>query len=200
MPRRSRAATAETRRQIVETAVAVASTDGLEGLTIGRLAEDVGMSKSGLLSHFGNKEGLQLAALDEAIDRFRAEVWDRASAEAPGLPRLRAAAMAWVSYLERQVFPGGCFLSAATMEMDDRPGPVRDRLTESMERWLAVLTADAREAQRAGDLPGSPSPDQLVFEIHGQILAANWTSQLMHDANAFVRAREAIGRLLQAEG
>jgi AcrR family transcriptional regulator len=196
MPRSSREVAAATRQNIVETAVGIASTDGLEGLTFGRLADDIGMSKSGLVGHFSSKEGLQLAVLEEAIARFRAEVWGTASGEAPGLPRLRAATEAWISYLEREIFPGGCFLSAATMELDDRPGPCRDVLMNSMERWLEVLTADAREAQRAGDLPEDPAAEQLVFEIHGLILSANWSHQLVHDANAFERARAAVARLL----
>jgi AcrR family transcriptional regulator len=198
MARRSREAAAATRRQIVDTAVTVASTDGLEGLTIGRLADEVGMSKSGLLGHFGSKEGLQLAALDAASERFTAEVWLRAAGEAPGLPRLRAACEAWVSYLERRVFPGGCFFAAATMELDDRPGPARDRLAESMQRWMAILAADAREAQRAGDLPERPSAEQIAFEVNGHVLSANWAAQLLHDDGAFDRARAAIRRLLDA--
>ena len=196
MPRRSREDTAETRRQIVETAVSVASTDGLDGLTIGRLAGDVGMSKSGLLNHFGNKEALQMAALHAAMKRFRAEVWHPAADEAPGLPRLRAVAEAWVSYLERRVFPGGCFFAAATMELDDQPGPARDALAESMSRWLDTLATDAREAQRVGDLPSEPTADQLAFELQGLIFATNWALQLLHDERAPARAREAIDRLI----
>jgi AcrR family transcriptional regulator len=196
VPRRSREAAAQTRREIVDTAVAVASTDGLEGLTIGRLADEIGMSKSGLLGHFGTKEGLQLAALEQATERFTAEVWARAAGETPGLPRLRAAAEAWVSYLERGVFPGGCFFAAATAELDDRPGAARDRLAASMRRWLAILAADAREAQRVGDLPPEPGPEQVAFEVNGHILSANQAAQLFGDREAFARARAAVARLL----
>lgn len=198
MPRRSREDTAETRRQIVETAVSVASTDGLEGLTIGRLAGDVGMSKSGLLNHFGTKESLQMAALQAAMKRFRAEVWHPVADEPPGLPRLRAAAEAWVSYLERSVFPGGCFFAAATMELDDHPGPVRDELAASMSRWLDTLATDAREAQRVGDLPPEPSAEQLAFELQGVIFATNWALQLFGDTRAPAWARDAIDRLIPA--
>jgi AcrR family transcriptional regulator len=196
VPRRSREATAETRRHIVDTAVAVASTDGLEGLTIGRLADEIGMSKSGLLGHFGSKEGLQLAALEAAGERFTAEVWARAADEEPGLPRLRGAADAWVSYLERRVFPGGCFFAASATELDDRPGPAREQLARNMRRWLRILAADAREAQRVGDLPPEPAAEQIAFEIHGQILAANHGVQLLGDEEACARARAAIARLL----
>jgi AcrR family transcriptional regulator len=196
MARRSREAAAETRRQIVETAVTVASTDGLDGLTIGRLAGDVGMSKSGLLNHFGTKEALQIAALDAAAGRFRAAVWHPVADEAPGLPRLRAAADAWVSYLEQRVFPGGCFFAAATMEIDDHPGPVRDRVAESMSRWLDTIATDAREAQRVGDLPPEPTAEQIAFEMQGVVFAANWALQLLEDEAAPARARAAIDRLL----
>ena len=196
MPRRSKEATAETRRQIVDTAVAVASKDGLEGLTIGRLADDVGMSKSGLLNHFGNKESLQMAALDAAMELFTREVWHPVSDEAPGLLRLRATAESWVSYLERRVFPGGCFFASTTMEIDDHPGPVRDKLAQSMSRWLDILAADAREAQRVGDLAADPAAEQLAFELQGLIFATNWALQLFRDADAPVRARAAIDRLI----
>jgi AcrR family transcriptional regulator len=196
VPRRSREEAAETRRQIVDTAVAVASTDGLEGLTIGRLADEIGMSKSGLLGHFGTKEALQLAAFEEASEIFTREVWARAAGEAPGLPRLRAAVEAWVSYLERGVFPGGCFFAAASAELDDRPGVVRDRLAVSMRRWLDILAADAREAQRVGDLPPEPSPEQLAFEINGIVLGTNQGAQLFDDPETFARARTALARIL----
>ena len=196
MPRRSREEAAQTRRDIVETAVTVASTDGLEGLTIGRLADRVGMSKSGVLGHFGDKETLQLAALEQAIARFTSEVWDRVAGEEPGIARLRAAAEAWVAYLERGVFPGGCFFAAATAEMDDRPGPVRDRLAEAMRQWLGALAADARRAQRAGDLSGDLSPEQIAFEMNGAILAANYAYRLHEDPSAFGHARSVMRRLL----
>lgn len=176
--------------------MSVASTDGLEGLTIGRLAGDVGMSKSGLLNHFGTKESLQMAALLAAIRRFRAEVWHPVADEPPGLPRLRAAAEAWVSYLERSVFPGGCFFAAATMELDAHPGPVRDELAQSMSRWLDTLATDAREAQRVGDLPPDPSAEQLAFELQGLIFATNWALQLYDDQQAPGRARAGIERLI----
>jgi AcrR family transcriptional regulator len=196
MPRRSKEAAAETRRQIVETAVDVASTDGLEGLTIGRLAGDVGMSKSGLIGHFGTKEGLQLAALDAAERRFRAEVWHPVADEEPGYRRLRAAAESWISYLEREVFPGGCFFAAATMELDAHPGPVRDRLAKGMTSWLDTLATDAREAQRVGDLPAEPPAEQLAFELQGIVFATNWAIQLLHDSGAPGRGRRGIDRLI----
>jgi AcrR family transcriptional regulator len=196
MPRRSRAAAAATRAQIVDHAMNVASTEGLEGLTIGRLAGEVGMSKSGLIGHFGTRESLQLAALDRAVDRFREEVWDLVADEPEGLPRLRALADAWIAYLERGVFPGGCFLTAASLEFDDRPGPVRDRVAATMRLWLRVVANDARVAIEAGDLPEQPDPDQLAFELNAIAMGANWGARLFRDEAAFARGRAAAERLL----
>src|SRR3954453_6696363 len=126
MPRRSAADAARTRTSILDRSVAVASVEGLEGLTIGRLATDLDMSKAGVLGHFGTKEELQLAALRAAREVYRREVWDRAASAAPGRARLLAIADAWMSYLARDVFPGGCFVTAAAAEFDDRPGRVHD--------------------------------------------------------------------------
>lgn len=195
MPRRSREAALATRNEIVERAVTVASTHGLEGLTIGRLAEDVGMSKSGLIGHFGSREALQLAALDRAIERFRREVWDPAAGEPPGMPRLRALVAAWLSHLEREVFPGGCFLTAASLEFDDRPGPVRDRVAATMQLWLRVLAHDIGAAIEAGDLDPEPGAEQLAFELNAIVMGANWAARLHRDERAFERARTAIERL-----
>src|SRR5687767_7398899 len=128
VPRRSREEALATRAQIVERAMTVASTEGLEGLTIGRLADDVGMSKSGLIGHFQSKEALQVAALEHAGEVFRHEVVEPVRKHPAGRERLHAIADEWIAYLERRVFPGGCFFAAATLEYDDRPGPVRDRL------------------------------------------------------------------------
>ncbi len=196
MPRRSREAAAATREQIVERAVDVASTEGLEGLTIGRLAGDLAMSKSGLIGHFGTREALQLAALERANDRFRREVWDPVAGEPEGLARLRAIADAWLSYLERGVFPGGCFLSAASLEFDDRPGPVRDAIAGAMRLWLRVVARDAACAIAAGDLPPAPGAEQVAFELNALMMGANWAARLHRDERAFLRARDAVGRLL----
>ena len=196
MPRRSREETAETRSTIVEEAVDVASLNGLEGLTIGTLADTVGMSKSGLIRHFGSKEGLQLATLEAAIARFRAEVWEPVAGEEPGLTRLRATCASWLSYLRRGVFPGGCFLSSASLEFDDRPGPVRDEVAAAMERWLRVLASDAEIARDAGELPAGTDPGQLAFELNAIFMGANWASRLLRDDAAFDRAERAFDRLL----
>lgn len=196
MARRSKEEAAETRSTIVERAVDVASLNGLEGLTIGTLAGQVGMSKSGLIRHFGSKEGLQLAALEAAIERFTAEVWEPVADEPPGLARLRATCASWISYLERGVFPGGCFLSSASLEFDDRPGPVRDEIAAAMGRWLAVLARDAEIARVAGELPAETDPEQTAFELNAILMGANWASRLLRDDAAFGRAERAVERLL----
>jgi AcrR family transcriptional regulator len=197
MPRRTQEEADRTRTVIVDRAVAVASTDGLQGLTIGRLAGQVGMSKSGLIRHFGSKEGLQLAALEAATDVFVEEVWNPVAGEPAGLVRLRALADSWLSYLRRGVFPGGCFLSAASLEFDDRPGPVRDRVAATMERWLGVLAHEARVAVEAGDLPPDTDPDQLAFELNAAFMGANWANRLLRQDEAFRRAEATIDRLLE---
>jgi AcrR family transcriptional regulator len=195
-PRRSVAEAHRTRDAIVERAVDVASKEGLEGLTIGRLAGDLDMSKAGLIGHFGSKERLQLAAIESAIERFRREVWEPVEDREPGLDRLRALCESWVSYLERRVFPGGCFFAAAAAEFDDRGGPVREKLAREARRWRRTLEGDAQTAADAGDLPKGLEPAQLAAELNGVILGLNHDLRLLRDRAAPVRARRSIARLL----
>jgi AcrR family transcriptional regulator len=177
------------RAAIIDRAVDVASTDGLEGLTIGRLAAELGISKSGLFGHFGSKEELQLATFDEAARRFIAKVVKPALSHPEGGPRLRALCERYVAYVERPVFPGGCFLATASIEFDGRPGPVRDRIRDGVAAWLGELERQAR-------LAGDPDPAQLAFEVHALVQGANAAFQLLGDRTAFQRAREAIDRRL----
>jgi AcrR family transcriptional regulator len=181
-----------TRDAILERAVDLASVEGLEGLTIGRLATELGMSKSGLFGHFGSKEELQLATVREAADRFVAEVVQPALAEEEGLPRLRALCDRYVDYLERSVFSGGCFFAAATAEFDDRPGPVRDAVRTGVAAWLGLLERNAAGA-------GLDDPKQVAFELHALALGANAGARLFGDERAVARARTAIERLLPSE-
>jgi AcrR family transcriptional regulator len=177
------------REAILERAVGVASEEGLEGLTIGRLSSELGLSKSGLFGHFGSKEELQLAAVDAAGAIFVREVVEQALTEPEGAPRLRAYCESWVRYLERKVFSGGCFFAAASAEFDGRPGPVRDKLRDGQGAWLAELAKQAR-------LAGAEDPEQLVFEVSSLVQGANASYQLFDDEDAFARARRAIERLL----
>jgi AcrR family transcriptional regulator len=195
-PRRSAAEAADTRTTIVERALELGSLEGLEGLTIGRLADDIGMSKSGLIRHFGSKEGLQLAALGAAIELFQREIWDPVEDEQPGLVRLRAICAAWISYLERDLLPGGCFLTAAATEFDGREGAVRDATRKAWARWMRTLAAEARTAIDAGELPSSTDPEQVAFELNGIVMGLNNALQLHDDRTAPARARRAIDRVL----
>jgi AcrR family transcriptional regulator len=178
-----------TREAILARAVDLASTDGLEGLTIGRLASDLGMSKSGLFGHFGSKEELQLATVAVAAERFIAEVIAPLADRDPGVARLHALCDAYIGYLEREVFPGGCFLAAAATEFDARPGPVRDAIRDLVAAWRGALEREGRAA-------GVEDPGQLAFELHAIAQGANLNFQLFGERKAFRRARVAFERLL----
>ena len=144
-----------TRQSILDRAVDIASVEGLEGLTIGRLADDLGMSKSGLFAHFGSKEDLQLAVIDAAGERFIAETFRPALKAERGYPRLLAICRAWLSYIRRDVFPGGCFFAAASFEFDGRPGPVRDAIAKAMDDWMTAIERAIVMARDEGHLdPG----------------------------------------------
>jgi AcrR family transcriptional regulator len=195
-PRRSVAEARQTRADILAHGVRLASAEGLEGLTIGRLAASLEMSKSGVLGHFGSKEELQLAVVDAAADIFTREVADKARGQRPGLPKLLAMCRAWVGYLERRVFPGGCFFTAAAAEFDDRPGRVRDAIAGLTTVWDRDLYRQVRTAVVAGDLPQDTDPDQLLFELNGVVLALNHAQQLHRDPTAPARARRSLSRLL----
>ncbi len=194
---RGRAAQGErTRQAILEAAVNVASAEGLEGLTIGRLASELEMSKSGLFAHFGSKEELQLATIEAARSIFIQEVVHPALKAEQGLSRLWKLCDIWLDYVEREVFRGGCFFAAAAAEFDSRPGTVRDRIAEIMKEWLDGLERAIRESQKAGQLKSSVGPAQLAFEINAFELGANWAFQLYGDPQAFAKAREAIRQRL----
>lgn len=189
----------ETHRRIMTRAVDVASVEGLEGLSIGHLAEDLGMSKAGLFAHFGSKEELQLATLDAAraifIERVGSKVW----VAEPGLPRLLCLCDAWLDYVEGDAFRGGCFFASASTELDGRPGKVRERLVIIMREWLSTLESVIGEAVRMGHLRKNTDGTQLAFELHSLELGANWARQLLADEGALTRARSGIAaRIAQA--
>jgi AcrR family transcriptional regulator len=181
-----------TRQAILETAVHIASEEGLEGLTIGRLALELSMSKSGLFAHFGSKEDLQVATVEAARAIFIREVIRPAFETAKGLLRLWTLCDIWLAHVQNGVFRGGCFFAAAASEFDGRPGPVRDRIAEIMKEWLSTLSAAIVESQEAGQLDKKLDPIQLAFEFNSLELGANWAYQLYGDGSAFTRAREAI--------
>jgi AcrR family transcriptional regulator len=194
MPRSSAAAARRTHDAIVARAVHVASLEGLEGLTIGRLATDLGMSKAGVIGRFGSKEDLQLATLAAAIELWIERVWRPAEETAEGLQRLRAVAGTWSEFLGDCPFPGGCFVSAAAFEFDGRSGRVHDAVKAALDRWLSVLAREARVAIAAGELKGDP--DQIAFELNAIAVGTNVAFQLQGDPGAPQRCRRAMERVL----
>ena len=155
------------------------------------------MSKAGVIGPFGSKESLQLAALERAIEIFRREIWEPAATAEPGLARLEAIADAWLSYLERDVLPGGCFLTQAASEFDGRPGPVRDAIDRAYAQWDAVLVRDVVAAVRAGSLP-DVDPEQVAFELGAIAQGVNQARQLRGDPQAVQRGRRAMRRVLHS--
>lgn len=195
-PRASATAAAETREGIVRAAVAQASMEGLESLTIGRLAGTLEMSKGGVVGPFGNREQIQLAALEEAVEIFRRSVWEPAAEAEPGLPRLLAITDAWLDYLTGEVLPGGCFLTQSAAEFDGRPGEVRDAVDRTLRLWESVLAHDAKVAVERGDLPLGTDPEQIAFEIHAIAQGVNQAHQLRGDTRARARGKAAFARIL----
>ncbi|MGA7917653.1 MAG: TetR/AcrR family transcriptional regulator [Candidatus Acidiferrales bacterium] len=183
----------KTRHAILRKAVNIASLQGLEALTIGKLAATLRISKSGLFAHFGSKEDLQCAVVDEARDIFVERVVLPA-AKLQGVKLLRALCQNWLAYGEGRTFPGGCFFSAASLEFDDRPGRVHDRIVGLMKKWLGSLEHAARDAQSAGEIRKDVDVRQLAFEIQALAMGANWSSRLFRDPRAFRSAGGAILR------
>ncbi len=194
MPRRSAAAVADSRATAVEAAVDLASVEGLEGITIGRLAGELAMSKSGLIGRFGDKERLQRAVLAAAVERFTDAVWRPAARSAPGLARLEAIVDAWIAHLRGGVFPGGCFVTTASVEYDARPGALHDDAAALVARWLGTLEAEARHAREAGDLPGHLDPADVAFELHALASGGSVAGRLLGDPGALNRVRAAMRR------
>ena len=186
-----------TRQSILDRAVDIASLEGLEGLTIGRLADDLDMSKSGLFAHFGSKEELQLATVAAASQRFIDEAFRPALKAERGYPRLLAICEAWISYVRRNVFPGGCFFAAASFEFDGRPGPVRDMVASVMDEWMRAIEKAVRAARDEGHLSTDADPKQIAFEINSLFFGANFAYQLRGDKKALDRAYRAIETRLE---
>ena len=179
------------RAAVLERSVQMASRDGLEGLTIGELAADLEVHKSSVFALFGSKEELQLATLAAARGILIDLVVVPALASQEGLPRLSAIGEAWCDYLLSDVFAGGCFLCAASTEMDGRPGPVRDAVATVMCEWVAVLSANVEAAIAAGDLRPDADPAAMAFGLNALGMAANWQRQLLDDPSGIEHARAA---------
>ncbi len=177
---------AQTRAAILTRAVDLASAEGLEGLTIGRLAAELRMSKSGLFAHFGSKQELQLATVDAAAERFRTAVIEPALAAPDGAPRLRAMGERYLDHLD--LYSGGCFWGATSTEYDDRPGPVRDAISAALDTWMAEL-------ERQATIAGVADPSRFAFELYAVVMGANARYRLSGDRKVFDYARGALERL-----
>ena len=181
-----------TRDSILRTAVNLASVEGLEGLTIGRLADELKMSKSGLFAHFGSKEELQLATVAMAREIFLEHVIKPALTKPAGMPRLWALCDRWLRHVEERIFPGGCFFTAASFEFDSRPGPVRDAIVDAMQKWLATLTRSIEEAKKAKHIKSNIDSAQFAFEMYSMAMGAYWAFELLDQKKAFLTTRETI--------
>jgi AcrR family transcriptional regulator len=178
-----------TREAILASAVDIASVDGLDGLTVGSLATRLRMSKSGLFAHFGSKEELQLATVEVARQIFIDKVTRPAIAAPKGMPRLWGLINQWLVLVEKRVFTGGCFFSAASFEFDSKRGVVHDRIAAIMREWMDVLTRAVEQARKAGHIGAKVNATRLAYEIHGVAMGAHWAHQLLDDKQAYSRAR-----------
>src|SRR5215831_14608885 len=184
------------RENILRTAAKLATTKGLDGLSIGDLAAAVGMSKSGLYAHFKSKEELELATIETAAAIFDREVLQPAAGAHAGTGRLVALVEAFLSHVERRVFPGGCFFAAVASELDTRPGPARDRVVEVLDRWLSLLRQCILDAQASGEIDPRAEVAQAVFEIQAMLLAGNYQFVMTNDPVRLSQARKGVGHVL----
>jgi AcrR family transcriptional regulator len=186
-----------TRAAIIEQALAIARRDGLEGLTIGALAERLDMSKSGVFAHFGSREELQLAVLKEYTARF-VDVVLRPAVERPrGLPRLAALLERWLALLAEEI-EAGCILIGGASEYDDRPGPLHDALVAIIQGWKGELLRAIHLAQAEGHLDRRADAHQMVFEIYGLMLMLHQDARLLRSGDGVQRARHGLARLIDA--
>jgi AcrR family transcriptional regulator len=194
--RKARADGERTREAIVREAVSLATLDGLEGLSIGNLASALDMSKSGVYAHFGSKQDLQLATVDEAARIFQAEVVEPALDAAPGLAQVVALCDAFFDHLLRHTFPGGCFFAGAVLEMGTRPGPVKEQIAQFQNGFNALIRAFIVTAIDQHELAADEDPDELTFELNGITLAANANFVLRQDPDVLRSAKHIVRRRL----
>jgi AcrR family transcriptional regulator len=197
-PRKRRSDGERSRNAILDEAARLATVEGIDGLSISRLADAVGMSKSGLFAHFGSKEELQLATIQTAGALFTEQVIKPASLAPTGLERLRQLAENFLRHVEGNVFPGGCFFASVAAEMDTRPGPVRDSAVELVNEWNGYLESVVREAQAEGAIDSAEDPEQLAFELDAYLLLANAEFVVTRESAPIDRARRALDRRLAA--
>lgn len=186
----------QTRAAIVDVALQMAAQVGLEGLSIGSLAEAVGKSKSGVFAHFGSREELQIAVVRAYYGRFEAEVFQPALHKPRGLPRVRALFDHWMRHTTAELDSGCIFISGA-VEFDDRPGPVRDALAEAVDAWIGAMTRAVAQAQEQGHLRAGVDPRQISFEIHALILALHYEARFMRRPGSIGRAKQGFSNILE---
>jgi AcrR family transcriptional regulator len=182
---------------ILDAGIALAREIGLSGLSVGALAERVGMSKSGLFAHFGSKEAIQLGVLKATQQRFEDEVARPAFAAPRGVARLNNLFLGWLAWAANQPQPGGCVILAAASEFDDRPGPVRDYLCAQQEAWLLALRRTVGFAVEADEMPANTDADQFAFEFFGLILSTHHHVRLLRNQQFILRAQAAYARLIK---
>jgi AcrR family transcriptional regulator len=187
-----------TRAAILDAAAKLATQEGLEPLSIGRLAEATGMSKSGLFAHFGSKEELQLATVEHAARMFVAEVIAPAREAPRGLTRVWALCDHMIEYMERQVFPGGCFFACTSFEFNNKPGRVRDAIEKNIASWLSYLEHAVEQAQEQGEIDATVRAREIAFQLDAFAQAANAQFQLFRDRSVFENARRAIRERLES--
>ncbi len=185
-----------TRERILHAATALASRVGFDGLTIGGLADELKMSKSGLFAHFGSKEELQLQVLDSEVTRFEQVVFHPAVKQPRGEPRLRALFEHWLKWNADSPWPGGCLIVSASVEFDDRPGPLREAIIDAQKRLLDAVGRASKLAVDVGHLVKGVDPEQFAFEVYGMVLSHHFVSRVKGDPNADARARAAFDALL----
>lgn len=195
--RKPRADGIESRRTILLAAANLATTRGLESLSIGELAQHIGMSKSGLYAHFESKEDLQLATVETAAEIFDRDVLTPASESPGGIGRVLALSEAFLGHLERRVFPGGCFFATVSVQLAARPGRPRDRVMDLQKRWLDQFGEALRQAVASRELPRDVDIDQLVFEITAMMVRANFAWIVTAETRVLDQARAGIRHALE---
>src|SRR6476469_3431378 len=199
-PRKRRSDGDASRKAILQEAARLATVEGINGLSIGRLAEAVGMSKSGLFAHFGSKEELQIATIEAARTMFIAQVIDPALAAPTGLDRLRQLVENFLRYVEGGLYPGGCFFASVAAEMAMRPGPVRDGAVQVLDEFSRQVETAVRDAQAEGAIDPSEDAEQLAFELDSYMSLANAQFAVSQDSAPLDRARRALEGRITAAG
>lgn len=187
-----------TRERIVDAAIALASRVGFDGLSIGALATELSMSKSGLFAHFGSKEELQLRVLESEVARFEREVFHPAIKAARGEPRVKALFEAWLKWNAASPHRGGCLIISASVEFDDIPGPLRDATCEAQHQLLEGIARAVKIAVEVGHFRKDVDPAQFAFEVYGIVLGHHFVRRVRQDPKADRRAHVAFDRLVQA--